>query len=284
MKKIIVTALLSACTVFSSDAITIDSLFKKQIGLRSVTKFSLLSSGNANSYMIYPNISQSSDPTVWNDTKELFLNQTFIYSLSSKLDIITSFEGSYARKEFTDVRTSEFKHENVSSFNSLWIGATYTFDSIDELIPQVTLQTAVLKREQAAEETKNFYFQSHSLKASIKGYSDPAIYSLYVGYGHNNPRKFNFARVDFGDTYFFGGDLSIALSPKITLDIGAQQSFQTKQKIDAHTTSNLRSISTYSVGSTYSLGDNSAISFSVDLGGSSSAPDSLFGISLWKKF
>ncbi|EFB5366683.1 hypothetical protein HGH79_001833, partial [Campylobacter coli] len=38
--------------------LNIDSLFKKQIGLRSITSFSLLSTGNANSYSLslYPNI------------------------------------------------------------------------------------------------------------------------------------------------------------------------------------------------------------------------------------
>lgn len=284
MKKIITCTILVSCTLFSSDAITIDSLFKKQIGLRSVTKLSLLSSGNAHSYMIYPNISQSSDPTIWNDTKELFLNQTFIYSISSKFDILASLEGSYARREFTDIRTSEFKHEDVTSFNSLWLGANYTFESIGELVPQVTFQTAVAKREKAAEETKDFYLHSYSLQTSIRGYSDPAIYSLYAGFGYNKARKFKFARVEFGNVYYIGGDLSIALSPKITLDIGAKQTFQTKQKINSNTTSNLRSIATYSVGSTYSLSDTSAISFGVDLGGSSSAPNSIFSLSLWKKF
>ncbi|EAI2588688.1 hypothetical protein EM899_08990, partial [Campylobacter coli] len=40
----------------ASDELSIDSLFKKQIGLRSITSFSLLSTGNANSYSLYPNI------------------------------------------------------------------------------------------------------------------------------------------------------------------------------------------------------------------------------------
>nr|WP_142692649.1 hypothetical protein [Campylobacter troglodytis] len=50
--------------LFASDAITIDSLFKKQIGLRSITSLSFLSTGNANSYNLYPNISISGDPTI----------------------------------------------------------------------------------------------------------------------------------------------------------------------------------------------------------------------------
>ncbi|EJJ3221757.1 hypothetical protein NI023_001636, partial [Campylobacter coli] len=54
------------------DELNIDSLFKKQIGLRSITSFSLLSTGNANSYSLYPNITIGGDPTIWNDTKQCF--------------------------------------------------------------------------------------------------------------------------------------------------------------------------------------------------------------------
>lgn len=54
-KKIIVLNL--AFSVFyASDVITIDSLFKKQIGLRSVSSLSYLSSGNAYIYNIYPTL------------------------------------------------------------------------------------------------------------------------------------------------------------------------------------------------------------------------------------
>ncbi|TNB61375.1 hypothetical protein FDW43_08550 [Campylobacter helveticus] len=56
MKKFIfILAVLSGC-LFASDELNIDSLFKKQIGLRSITSLSLLSTGNANSYSLYPNI------------------------------------------------------------------------------------------------------------------------------------------------------------------------------------------------------------------------------------
>lgn len=67
-----------------------------------------------------------------------------------------------------------------------------------------------------------------------------------------------------------GGDLSIILSPKITLDLGAEQRFQTEQKINGYQNSEVRSIPTLSLGSTYR--------------GSSASPDSIFGISLWRKF
>ncbi len=76
----IILPLLFCIRLFASDAITIDSLFKKQIGLRSITNLSLLSTGNANSYNLYPSISVNGDPTIWNDTKQLSLNQTLICS------------------------------------------------------------------------------------------------------------------------------------------------------------------------------------------------------------
>lgn len=50
-----------------------------------------------------------------------------------------------------------------------------------------------------------------------------------------------------------GGDLSIILSPKITLDLGAEQRFQTEQKINGYQNSEVRSIPTLSLGSTYTL-------------------------------
>ena len=39
---------------FASDLITVDSLFKPQYGIRSITTLSLLTTGNANSYRLYP--------------------------------------------------------------------------------------------------------------------------------------------------------------------------------------------------------------------------------------
>lgn len=90
MKKIFLTFMVLVNCVFASDELNIDSLFKKQIGLRSIISFSLLSTGNANSYSLYPNITIGGDPTIWNDTKQVFLTQTFIYTLTPKFDILIS--------------------------------------------------------------------------------------------------------------------------------------------------------------------------------------------------
>ena len=90
--------------------------------------------------------------------------------------------------------------------------------------------------------------------------------------------------VEYGHSIYFGGDLSIILSPKISLDLGAEQRFQTMQKINGYQNSELRSIPTLSLGSTYSIDSDTAIALNANFGGSSAAPDSIFGLSIWKKF
>lgn len=105
-----------------------------------------------------------------------------------------------------------------------------------------------------------------------------------TGFGYNSSRKFNIGKIENGNTFNIGGNMSVVLSPKITLDLGAEQRYQTEQKVRGNKISNVRSIPTYSVGYTYSLSDDMSISFSANLGGSSAAPDSIFSVSLWKKF
>ena len=279
MKKLLLTLLFLSSTLLASDELNIDNLFKKQIGLRSITSFSLLSTGNANTYSLYPNISIGGDTTLWDDTKQLSLNQAFIYTLMPKFDILVSGSGSYTRKEYTDT-----SNQNRIGFDNLWLGFIYTGKSIADFIPQITFQTAIIQRESSATEDKSFYLKSQSLQATLRGYSDPVVYSIYSGLGYNAKREFKIGKIDYGHSLYIGGDLSIILSPKITLDLGAEQRFQTKQKINGNQTSNIRSIPTFSVGSTYSLNQDTAISVNANFGGSSAAPDAIFGLTLWKKF
>ncbi|NDJ27566.1 hypothetical protein DMB95_05555 [Campylobacter sp. MIT 12-8780] len=284
MKRFLLTLFICLNAMLASDELSIDSLFKKQIGLRSITSFSLLSTGNANSYSLYPNITISGDPTIWNDTKQGFLSQTFVYTLHPKFDILVSASASYARHEYTNFFTNEYSSKTRIGFDNLWLGFIYTADSIADLIPQITLQTALVQREKVINNTKNFYLKSQSLQASLRGYSDPVVYSLYAGFGYNAPRFFDIGKVEYGHSIYVGGDLSIILSPKITLDLGAQQRFQTKQKINGYQNSEIRSIPTLNLGSTYSINSDTAVSLNASFGGSSASPDSIFGLSIWKKF
>lgn len=280
----IILPLLFCIRLFASDAITIDSLFKKQIGLRSITNLSLLSTGNASSYNLYPSISVNGDPTIWNDTKQLSLNQTLIFSLLSRLDLLVSASGSFARKEYTNFITNAYSHENDISFNSLWLGFIYTGASFADFVPQISLQGSVISREKVIDDLKTFYVNSYSLQVSLRGYSDPVVFSFYAGFSYNLDRQFEFMKIRYGNSLFVGGDLSIVLSPKITLDLGAEQRFQSPQRINGAQNSELRSIPTFSLGSTYSINADTALSASASFGGSSASPDSIFGLSLWKKF
>ncbi|EAI2045188.1 hypothetical protein EYU43_05795 [Campylobacter upsaliensis] len=284
MRKMIFILVVLNAWLFASDELNIDSLFKKQIGLRSITSLSLLSTGNANSYLLYPNISIGGDPTIWNDTKQVFLTQTFIYTLHPKFDLLISGGGSYARQEYTNFFTNEYSHKDRIGFDNLWLGFIYTGESFADFIPQITFQTALVQREKAINNTKNFYLKSQNLQASLRGYSDPVVYSIYSGFGYNQARKFKTLKIEYGHSIYVGGDLSIVLSPKITLDLGAEQRFQTEQKINGYQNSETRSIPTFSLGSTYSINADTAVSVNANFGGSSAAPDSVFGLSLWKKF
>ena len=281
---LLVVPLLFCAQLYASDAITIDSLFKKQIGLRSITSLSLLSTGNANSYNLYPTISVSGDPTIWNDTKQISLNQTLIYALTSRFDILVAFGGSFARKEYTNFITNAYSHQNDISFNSLWLGFIYTGASFADFVPQISLQSSIISREKVIDELKTFYVNSYSLQMSLRGYSDPVVYSLFVGFSYNLDRQFEFMKIRYGNSLFVGGDLSIVLSPKITLDLGAEQRLQSPQRINGAQNSELRSIPTLNIGSTYSINADTALSASASFGGSSASPDAVFGLSLWKKF
>lgn len=163
MKKLLLTLLFLTSTLLASDELNIDNLFKKQIGLRSITSFSLLSTGNANTYSLYPNISIGGDTTLWDDTKQLSLNQAFIYTLMPKFDILVSGSGSYTRKEYTDT-----SNQNRIGFDNLWLGFIYTGKSIADFIPQITFQTAIIQRESSATEDKSFYLKSQSLQATLR--------------------------------------------------------------------------------------------------------------------
>lgn len=283
MKKLLLLLALSA-SIYASDALNIDTLFKKQIGLRSITNLSLTSSGNPNTYSLYPTLNINSVATNWEGTKQLTLSQTFIYTITPKIDILVSGSASGARNEYFNYESLE--HEKITKYNfdALWLGFIYTFDSIAELIPQVRFQSAITQRQRLSDETKNFWLKSQNLEFSLKGYSDPVVYGIKAGYGYNQKRNFDLADIEYGNSFYFGGDLSIVLSPKISLDLGIEQRFQSAQKINNYKNTNVRSLPTYSVGATYSIDSDTALGINSNFGGSSAAPDAVFGMTLWKKF
>ncbi|EAK1468425.1 HmcD domain-containing protein, partial [Campylobacter upsaliensis] len=167
------------------------------------------------------------DLNVWNDTKQLYLNQTFIYTLTPSFDLLISGGGNYARQEYNNIISGAFTSKNTLNFDSLWVGFIYTGESIADFVPQIKFQTAIIQREKTVLQTKNFYLKSQNIEANLRGYSDPVVYSIYTGFAYNAQRKFKIAKIEYGNSIYFGGNLSIVLSPKITLDLGAEQRFQT---------------------------------------------------------
>ncbi|PZT48931.1 hypothetical protein B6S12_01145 [Helicobacter valdiviensis] len=284
-KRILLSLCLLLSISYASDPVTMDSLFKKQIGLRSITSISYLSSGNAYIYNMYPTLVAQPDTKTWTDTKQISLNQTFIYTLTPKFDLLVSGSGSYKQNEYVDNFSFKYSSQRSVDFDSLWIGGIYTADTImDMFVPQITLQAGVIQQEEHFDEEKNFMFKSYSAQFSLRNYSDPVISSLYIGSVYNADRKFDYGKLEYGNSFYFGFDMSVILSPKISLDAGLEQRYQTASKFESIKTSNSYSIPTFSLGATYSLDSDTSVSISGTAGGSSSAPDSVFTFSLWKKF
>ncbi|MDA3969215.1 hypothetical protein PF021_05930 [Helicobacter sp. A82] len=234
---------------------------------------------------MYPTLVAQPDTKNWTDTKRLSINQTFIYSITPKLDLLISGNGSYKQNEYVSNFGLDYHTNRSFDFDSLWIGGIYTLDTIKDIfVPQITLQSGVIQRENHFDEDKNFIFKSYSARFALKNYSDPIISSIYIGGVYNADRDFAYGSLEYGNSIYFGFDMSIILSPKISFDVGLEQRYQSASKFEGRKTSNSYSIPTMSLGTTYSINSNTAISVSGTAGGSSSAPDSVFTISLWKKF
>jgi hypothetical protein len=281
-KTIYLLFLLLSSTLFASDPITIDSMFKNQNGLRSITTFQSISSGGSDSFASYPDLVSVNEGRNWTDVKTLSLTQTFLYGLTPKLDMIASATGSTKRREYVDA--SGYGHKNSNDFDSLWLGGAYTFDSIGAFKPQVTAQTALYQKERFLDDTANLTLKSYSLKAAFKNYSDPVVSSLFVGTIINPKRHIGGYDIDNGNSYFLGFDMSVILSPKVSLDLGMEQRYQSESKVNGIISSNSATISTLSIGATYALDAKNSLSVSGSSGGSSRSPDSIFSVSLWQKF
>ncbi len=283
MKKKFLALLLIVSTVaLASDPVSIDSLFKSQQGLRSVTSLQYMSSGSYDSFKIYPELMSVEDGRYWQDTKSLSLTQTFFYDVTPKLDLMVTATGEYQKREYIDF--SGHNSANNLDFDSLWLGGVYSFDMLGDFKPQITAQLSSCQRQRYLTEEKNFYFDSATVKASFRNFSDPVISNLYIGTTQTMQRKFSSSKVENGNSYFTGFDMSLVLSPKISLDFGVEERYQTESKIDGVKYSNSLSLPTLTIGATYSLNPKTSLIVSGSSGGSARSPDSIMSISLWKKF
>ena len=282
MKKHFLVSTALCAYVLASDPVTIDSLFKTQNGVRGITTVSFVSSGSQNTYAIYPELMSENDGRVWNDTKSVSLSQTILYGVSKNLDAMMTASGSYKRKEYMDF--GGYKNDNSSDFDSLWLGGIYSFGAIGDFKPQFSAQVSGYQKKRYREESKGVTANSAILKASLKNYSDPVVSTFSLGTTINGSNTIGSHKVEDGNQIFFGLDMSIILSPKVSLDIGLDQRYQMEAKTDGAKVSNSKSIPTMALGATYVLTPKASVSISGSAGGSSDAPDSIFSVSLWQKF
>lgn len=282
-RKYLLLLLGCAGIAFASDPVTLDSMFQNQQGLRSVTTFQTLSSGSSNSFNMYPDLVVVDDGKYYQDVKIFSVNQTFLYDITQNFDVLITASGSVKRKEYFDFFNG-YGHENSTDFDSLWIGGTYSFDTIGDFKPYLTVQASVYQKERYLDSTKNTYGNSYSAKLAFRNYSDPVISTLSIGAIYNGSKEIAGYNVNNGNAFSAGLDFSIILSPKIALDIGTEQRYQTETKIDGVAYSNAAIISTLSIGATYSVNPKNSLAVSGTMGGSSKSPDSILSVSLWHKF
>ena len=282
MKKTFIPFFILAISALASDPVSIDSLFKSQQGIRSITTLSFVSSGSANTYSIYPELLSENDGKIWMDTKSVSLAQTFIYGVSRDFDVLVTANGSSKRREYIDF--SGYKNSDATNFESLWMGGVYSFDPLGDFKPQVSAQVAAYRKKEFNNISENLYANAMSVKASLKNYSDPVISTFSVGATVSGKNKIGGYKVEDGNQIFFGLDMSIILSPKVSLDIGLDQRYQMEAKTDGAKVSNSKSMPTMALGATYVLTPKASVSISGSAGGSSDAPDSIFSVSLWQKF
>lgn len=282
-KKYLLSLLGCAGIAFASDPVTMDSMFQNQQGLRSVTTFQTVSSGSSNSFTIYPDLVAVDEGKYYQDVKIFSVNQTFLYDITQNFDVLVTASGSVKRNEVYDFFNG-YGHENSTDFDALWIGGTYAFDAMDDFKPYLTLQASVYQKQRYLDTIKNAYGNSYSAKLAFRNYSDPVISTISIGAIYNGAQNIGGYKIDNGEVISAGLDFSIILSPKVALDLGTEQRYQTETKIDGVAYSNAAIISTLNIGATYSLSSKNSLAVSGTMGGSSKSPDSILSVSLWHKF
>jgi len=76
--KLLIPIVISIFTnsLYASDTITIDSIFKKNNGVRSITSLDIITANNTRIFTSYPNISSFDDGSNVTETRSTILNQT----------------------------------------------------------------------------------------------------------------------------------------------------------------------------------------------------------------
>lgn len=276
-------AILFTSNLYASDAITVDSIFKKNNGIRSITSLDILTSNNTRTFTSYPTMSSFDDGSNVTETRQIMLNQTILYGYSSKIDLL--FSGSYIYDKTTYAGITSNSSETSSTFDGLWVGIKYDLDSLwGEFKPDITFQTAINQKTTYQREDEKHSFKSFNLQYSLRNYSDPLVSTISFATTQNLKKEVNNIEIDLPDSYTLGLDLSLILNPKVSLNFAFDNTYQTKMQEEGQTVNDSTILSTIGFGVTYSLDEKNAFTFNSKVGTSANAPDSTISFSLWHKF
>lgn len=269
-------------TLQASNEITIDSLFQKEKGLRSITSVSFLSSGSPRTFNLYPQINSYDDGTIITQTKTLALNQTLLYAYTSKLDFISNFSLETQKIDFLE---ESIKSKSDTEFSNFWIGAKYDFDKkIYDFKQSLTLQIALLENSHYQNHKEKSYLKSFNLRYANTAYLDPVVVTIYLETIQNFKKDIGIHTVEYPNIYTFGIDTNIILNPKISLSLNFQESYQSDMKEDSKKVNPSTILSQIGFGVNYNINSKNALIISTSTGTSSVAPDSRLSFSLWHKF
>lgn len=284
MKKTLwLTGVLLSQQLIASDAITIDSIFKHNNGLRSSTTLDFITSGSGRRFSTYPTLIGIDDGSILVDSKKVALNQTFLYALNEKTDLIVSANGSYQNLQYAN--SNGFSDTADTNFDALWLGINYQFDTLfAEFIPSITLQVPLFEKSFYQNTDSDDSLKAFSAKLSLKNYSDPLVSTFYISTTQNFERKIGTKDIKYPDSYSLGLDLSLILNPKASINFNFEQRYQSVLKEDARETNPSTTLPTMGLGATYSINQTNSVTISSSVGNSSSSPDSVVSLSLWHKF
>ena len=283
IKKYLSFAILFSSGLYASDAISIDSIFKKNNGIRSITSLDIVTSNNSRRFTSYPTMSSFDDGSNVTETRQTILNQTILYGYNSKIDLLFSGDFIYDKTTYAGIRNNT--DETSSYLNGLWFGFKYDFDSIwGQFKPNISFKTALTQNTTYQQIDKKHSFKSFNLKYSLRNYSDPLVSSISFSTTQNLKRDIEDKEIKLPDSYTIGLDLSLVLNPKVSLNFAFDNTYQTKMEEDNFKVNDSTILSTMGFGVTYSLDEKNAFTFNSKVGTSANAPDSTISFSLWHKF
>lgn len=282
VKAIVYFLILLPCLLFSSDEISIDSLFESQSGTRSITSISFMSSSSSRSYNIYPLINSYDDGFPISQTKRVILNHAFTYTYNNNVDILTSFTADYTK---IDIILEKTFSKVDTSFLSSWFGLTYNFDAkIGDLKQSITTQVALYEKNnyRNMEETSNL--KSFNIRYGLLAYLDPVVINMSLSTIQNSTKTIKNIKVDYPNVYTFGLDTNMILSPSLSISLSFSQSYQEPLKEDNNKVNPSTLLSEMGFGFNYNINTSNALIVSTSIGTSSEAPDSSLSLALWHKY